>query len=200
MASYDDKALAVARVYADALIEVAAEQDAADEVREELDSLAELYASDPAFREFLTNPAIDQDERQEGQETFFRGRLLDVTVDALQVLNEKDRSALLPAVVAAYRQAHDRLRRRVEVKVVSALPLTEPQRARLAQAVERRTGRTPSFEERVDPSLIGGLVVRIGDEKTDGSVATRLHNLSEALLARASREIHSGTYVEGTNG
>lgn len=200
MASYNDKALAVARVYADALIEVAQQHGAADEVRDEMESLSALYEADPAFREFLTNPAIDEEERREGQETFFRGRLLDITVDTLQVLNVKGRSALLPAMIAAYRTAHDRLRRRVEVSVVSALPLTADQRQHLAEAVRKRTDRDPSFTERVDPSILGGLVVRIGDEKTDGSVATRLHNLSEALLSRASREIHSGTYVEGTHG
>lgn len=200
MASVNDKALAVARVYADALLELAEPEGQADEVRDELESLAALYDSDATFREFLTNPAIDEDERREGQETLFRGRLLDVTVDTLQVLNAKGRSTLLPAVAVAYRGAHDHLRRRVQVSVTSARPLTDGQRGRLAEAVKTRTGRDPSFEERVDPSLIGGLVVRIGDEKTDGSVVTRLNNLSEALLARASREIHSGTYVEGTNG
>jgi F-type H+-transporting ATPase subunit delta len=84
------------------------------------------------------------------------------------------------------------------VQVSSARPLSDAQRDSLAAAVRERTGLEPSFTETVDPSLVGGLVVQIGDEKTDGSVVTRLRNLGEALLDRASREIHSGTYVEGT--
>jgi F-type H+-transporting ATPase subunit delta len=200
MATFDDKERAVSRVYAEALLSLARKQGVADEVREELDALAALCDADAGFRDFLSNPAIDVEERRRSQETMFRGRLLDVTVDALQVLNAKGRSALLPAVVGAYRAAHDKASRRVGVKVTSARPLTDGQRGSLAEAVRRTTGFEASFEETVDPSIVGGLVVQIGDQKTDGSVATRLHNLSEALLARASREIHSGTYVEGTNG
>lgn len=198
MATFDDKAMAVARVYARALLGLADEAGHDQEVREELESLAALYDADSGFRDFLTNPAVDQGDRRRGLESMFRSRLLPVTVDALQVLNRKGRSALLPALVEAYREAHDRLRRKVEVRITSARALTDEQRRRLAEAVEIHTGRTPSFVERVDAGLVGGMVVQIGDEKTDGSVVTRLRNLSGALLDRASREIHSGTYVEGT--
>ena len=200
MATFDDKERAVSRVYAEALLSLAGKQGSAGEVREELDALAALYDADAGFRDFLSNPAIDAEERRRSQEAMLRGRLLDVTVDALQVLNAKGRSALLPAVAGAYRAAHDKASRRVGVRVTSARPLTDGQRDSLAETVRRTTGFEASFEETVDPSIVGGLVVQIGDQKTDGSVATRLHNLSEALLARASREIHSGTYVEGTNG
>lgn len=195
---FDDKEVALARVYADALLRLADEAGAADEVREEMDALGSLYAADPAFRDFLANPGIDADERRSSLEAMFRGRLSDLGVDFLQVLNRKQRSALLPAVVAGYRRAHDRLRRRVEVRVSSARPLSDDQRRRLAAAIRRRTGMEAGFDETVEPQLLGGMVVQIGDAKTDGSAATRLHNLSEALLARASREIHSGTHVEGT--
>jgi F-type H+-transporting ATPase subunit delta len=198
MASFDDRQMAVARVYARALLEVAGGAGEEDVVREELEGLEALWRADPAFRDFLVNPAVDADDRRRSLDTMFRARLSAVTVDTLQVLNRKDRSALLPAVVETYREAHDRLRRRVEVKVRSARPLSDAQRDDLAAAVRERSGREPSFVETVDPSLVGGLVVQIGDEKTDGSVVTRLRNLGEALLDRASREIHSGTYVEGT--
>lgn len=195
---FDDKVVALARIYADALLRVADGAGLADEVREEMDTLGTLQTERPAFHDFLVNRGIEEDERRDSLESMFRGRLSDVTVNFLQVLNRKERSALLPAVVAAYRDAHDRLRRRVEVRVTSARPLSDDQRGRLAAAIRRRTGMDARFDETVDASLLGGMVVQIGDAKTDGSAATRLHNLSEALLARASREIHSGTHVEGT--
>lgn len=195
---FDDKHRAVARVYAEAMLQLAAAAGTAAALRDELDSLAALARTNPAFADFLANPSIDDDERRESLERMFRGKLSDLAVDALQVLNRKGRSALLPAVAAEYRRADDERQRRVEVRVTSARPLTDDQRGRLAAAIERRTGYAASFDERVDPSLLGGLVVQIGDEKTDGSAVTRLHNLTAALLARASREIHSGTYVEGT--
>jgi F-type H+-transporting ATPase subunit delta len=195
---FDDKQRAVARVYAEAMLSLAASSGTADSLREELDGLAALARSNPAFADFLANPAIEAGERRGSLESMFRGRLSDLAVDSLLVLNRKGRSALLPALAAEYRRADDRRQRRVEALVTSARPLTDDQRRRLAAAIQARTGYAAMLDERVDPSLLGGLVVQIGDEKTDGSALTRLHNLTAALLARASREIHSGTYVEGT--
>lgn len=203
MASHDDKATALGRVYAAAILRVAREQEAAlggdavDEVRAELDGLAELYERDAGFRKLITDPVIDSGQRAESLERALRGRASDLVVDALGVMNRKGRLGLLPAVAEAYGEAHDRLRRRVAVRVTSAAPLTAEQRARLAAAVESASGRTASFRERVDPSILGGLVVQIGDRKADASVATKLHTLSAALLARASRQIQSRQIQSG---
>ena len=77
------------------------------------------------------------------------------------------------------------------------MPLTDALRARLTEALAASTSRKPSLIEHVDPSVIGGLVIEIEGRKLDASLASRLHDLSGALLARASREIHSGkAYVE----
>jgi len=198
MASYDGKATALARVYAKAILQVAREVEAAlggqtvDEVRAELEGLAELHARDAGFHKLISNPVIDAGDRAASLERALRGRVSDLVVDALGVMGRKGRLGLLPAVAEAYAEAHDRLRRRVAVRVTSAAPLTDDQRARLAAAVESASGRTASFRERVDPSILGGLVVQIGDRKADASVATKLNTLSAALLARASRQIQSG--------
>lgn len=197
MEGYDDKTMAVARPYAEALLGLAEQAGAAAEVREELTAIERLVAERPGFRDFLTTPSIDVDERRDSLERTFRGRASDLVVDTLQVMNRKGRIALVPAVAAAYRDAHDRLERRVEVRVTSAVPLEDEQRRRLAAAIESGTGLEPTLVERVDPSLIGGLVVTVGDTKIDASVASRLRKLSEALRARASRQLGSGSHVEG---
>ena len=80
----------------------------------------------------------------------------------------------------------------MEVHVRTATPLTAELREKLTALAARRTGREPYLIETVDESLIGGLVMRIGDEKFDASVATKLKVLRGALSNRASREIHSG--------
>lgn len=197
MASHDDKTLAAARPYAEALVGLAEEAGTAAEVREELTAIERLAADSADFRDFLVNPAIDTDERTQSLERMFRGRASDVVVDALQVMNRKGRIALAPAVAAVYRQLHDRFEKRVEVRVTSAVPLGDEQRRHLAEAIERSTGLTPTLDERVDPAIVGGLVVALGDVKVDASIATRLKNLSEALRERASRQLRSGSHVEG---
>jgi F-type H+-transporting ATPase subunit delta len=194
---YDDKTAAVARVYAAALLALAEEDGRADEVRDELTALEELVERSPAFHDFLVSPAIGADERSASLEKALRGRASDLVADAVLVMNRKGRALLLPALIATYAEAHDRLRRKVEVRVTSALPLSDDQRRRLAAAVEAATGLEPILVERVDPGIVGGLVVQVGDRKADASVVTRVKNLSAALLARASRQLRSGSHVEG---
>lgn len=196
-ARHDNQTLAVARPYAEALLAIAEEAGSADQVREELEAIERLAAGNPDFAEYLVNPAVDAEARKNGLERMFRGKASDLVVDTLQVMNRKGRAALAPAVAAAYRALHDRREHRVEVRVTSAVPLDDAQRRRLAAAIERGTGLTPSLVERVDASLVGGLVVALGDTKVDASLARRLENLSEALRERASRQLRSGSHVEG---
>lgn len=198
MATYDDKASALARVYAQAILQVARAEEAAlggdtvDAVLAELQGLADLYERNAGFRRLISNPVIDDKDRAASLERALRGRASDLVVDAIGVMGRKGRLGLLPVVAEEYAAAHDRLRNRVAVRVTSVAPLTEEQRSRLAAAVDRASGMTASFRERVDPSILGGLVVQIGDRKTDASVATKLNTLNAALLARASRQIQSG--------
>jgi F-type H+-transporting ATPase subunit delta len=113
------------------------------------------------------------------------------------VINRKGRLSSLRAIAEAYRVALRDLRGWMDVHVRTAVPLSEPLRQRLIQALAASTSRKPALIEHVDPSVVGGLVVEVEGRKIDASVASRLHGLSEALLARASREIHSGrAYVE----
>jgi F-type H+-transporting ATPase subunit delta len=197
MASHDDTNLAAARPYAEALVGLAEEAGVAAEAREELEAIERMAAESAAFRDYLVDPAVDAEERRASLERMFRGRLSDLVVDTLQVMNRKGRIALAPAVAAAYRQLHDRIERRVEVRVTSAVPLSEEQRRHLAAAIERSTGLEPTLDERVDAAILGGLVVALGDVKVDASIASRLKNLSEALRQRASRQLRSGSHVEG---
>lgn len=200
MAATDDRTTAVARVYADAMLALAEEGGQADELGEELAALADVYRRDPDFERFVASPLVDAEERQASLERMLRGRASDLLVDSLQVMNRKGRLGLLPAVAQTYRHTLHRRRGRIEVQVASAVDLSEAHREQLRQAIRRRTGHEPVLEVTVDPSLLGGLVVRIGDQKIDASVATQLENLSRTLLTRASREVGSGAYVEEGRG
>jgi F-type H+-transporting ATPase subunit delta len=187
-----DRRFALARVYAEALLDVADERGAAEEVAAELEELRRYAAVHPDFAAFLSSPAVDDEARRDVCERLLRGRVSDLAVDALQVVNRKGRLGLLPTIAEAYSQALDERRGRIAVGVESARPLDDDQRRRLVQAVARHTGKQARLREAVRPELIGGLVLRIGDRKIDNSVASRLAALAEALRARASAEIWSG--------
>jgi F-type H+-transporting ATPase subunit delta len=85
---------------------------------------------------------------------------------------------------------------KIEVEVASAVPLSPALREEFVRAVGARLGKRPVLVERIDPRLLGGLVVRAGDAKIDSSVATTLKRIEVDLLSRASTELHSGkSYV-----
>jgi F-type H+-transporting ATPase subunit delta len=193
MASVEDHQGGVPQVYAEALLAVAEEQGVADEVLAELDGLADLVAKDRELETFLASPLIESEVRTRTLEKLLRGRASDLLVDALQVINRKSRLALLPEIAAAYRQEHRKLRGRVQVFVTSAVPLDDAMRASLREAAARFSGKTAELFERVDPGLLGGMVVRVGDERIDSSVKTKLRELGGALLRRASLEVQSGS-------
>jgi F-type H+-transporting ATPase subunit delta len=192
MASIDEREREVGRLYAEAILHVAEEGGQAEALLEELNGLVEYLDRNPEFERFLASPLIEEGPHAQVIEDAFRGKASDLLVDSLLVVNRKGRLSALRAIAVAYRAALRDLRGWMDVHVRTAVPLTESLRARLNQVLAASTSRRPTLIEKVDPALIGGLVIEVEGRKVDASVASRLHDLGEALLARASREIHSG--------
>lgn len=199
MSSTPDKLAPVARIYAESLLALAVETGREDEVLEELDGLVAALDADPRLEEFLSSPLVNDPAKREVLERALRGRASDLVVDALQVMRRKGRLGALRGLALGYRALWMVRKGRIEVRVASAVPLTETLRAELVRAAARRTGREPVLVETVKPSLLGGLVISIGDDKFDGSVAAGVARLGESLLARASVELLSEkSYVTNT--
>lgn len=199
MAGGIERQAGVAAVWSDAVARLAAESGREDELLAELEGVVAMLDRESGLEALLASPIVDDAAKRDLLERAFRGRASDLFVDLLQVLRQKGRLDLLRALAAAYRGEWLRRRNRVEVRVVSAVPLGDAAREALRAATARKTGHEPVLVERVDPALLGGLVVRIGDDKFDGSVARELGRLEEVLLDRASRELHAGkSYFEET--
>ena len=195
-APLDPQHLAVAGVYAEALLALASAQGQEDALLEELEGLVALLDRQPDLERYLGSPLADPGQQTALLEKALRGRASDILVDTLQVMRRKGRLELVRAVAATYRAQWLRLKGRVEVAVTTAVPLTAELRSALVEAANRATGKTAQILERVDPALLGGMVVRIGDQKLDRSVATEVARLGAALMARASSELLSGkSYV-----
>jgi F-type H+-transporting ATPase subunit delta len=195
MSSVDDRALGLGRLYARSILDLAEEQGQADELLEELTGLAQYLESTPELGTFFGSPLVEDETRARTIEKVFRGRASDLLVDALQVINRKGRLGSLRVIAEAYRQELRDRRGLVDAKVRTAVPLTDALRAGLTDSLARFTGRKPTLLEKVDPSLIGGMVVEVAGTKIDTSVSSRLRDLGAALERRASEEIHRGTVV-----
>ncbi len=184
--------LAVARVYSDSMIQLAELSGEVENLLNELVDFVSLMNKDKGFRQFVESPLVDVEARTRSIEKLFRGNYSDLFVDSLQVLNRKGRLGLIGAVAQCYGHEYEERRDVVEVYIQTASPMTDPLREQIKEVAVKHTGRQAKLVETVDESLIGGLVMRIGDQKFDASIATRLRRLGQALQDRASRELLSG--------
>lgn len=190
MPKANDKQMAVAQVYCRAMHDLATSRGEADQLADELSELAAAIERDADFAAFLASPLIDEGDREQALERLFRGRASDLLVDALQVINRKGRLGLVPAIAEAYHLRHQEHLGRVDVHVTTAVELGERLRERLASVLRKHSGREPQLLERVDESLIGGIVIKLDDEKIDASVVHEIDRLRRALRERSEQEIY----------
>jgi F-type H+-transporting ATPase subunit delta len=183
----------VAKVYAEALLRVAEERGQAEDVGRELQALVtDVYNRSPDVEATLASPVVKRSAKAPVLEHAFKNNVSDLLFNFLNVLNGKDRLMLVRHVAAAYRDALDERAKRVRVSVRSAVPLTDEQTEQLKQTIGRATGLDPVIQPRVDESLLGGMVVQVGDQVFDSSVRYRIEAIRNQLLARSSYEIQAG--------
>lgn len=188
----DIKGQQIARVYAEALLKAARNQQAEGEVLEQLDSLIDdVFAASPELELFFASSSISRRRKAEVIRKLFEGRAHPLMLHFLLVLNDHDRLDLLRTMVKAYRQLCDRETRRVRVEVHSAVPLGEGYLELIAKQLREVFQLQPLVHNRVEPDLLGGLVVRIGDWVFDGSVRTHLEKLEKELLERSAYAIQT---------
>jgi F-type H+-transporting ATPase subunit delta len=189
---YDVGSQQVGRVYAEALLSAAAKQGKADAMLDQLDSLvADLFSSSPNFERFLASGAIRRHAKQQVIENTLGGKADPLFVNFLLVLNDNDRLNAIRPIWSTYRNLYDARQRRIRVKVRTAAPLTPTQEDRLKKELHDAYNLEPILDVRVDPDLLAGLVVQVGDMVFDGSVRSRLERMRNQLMVRSSHEIQS---------
>ncbi len=189
MAVIDDTAIGIADVYARSLFDLAAAGDAVDGVAGEFGDLIELIDAQPDVATFMTSEAIDVERRAETLEKLFRGQLGDLLLNTLLVINGKGRLSLIREIHTAFARLREEQQNRVDATVTTATALNDEQRQRVIDSIGQRTGKQVTLHEQVDPEILGGLVVQVGDERLDGSVASRLGRIERSLYERASQEL-----------
>jgi F-type H+-transporting ATPase subunit delta len=172
----------VAKVYADALFGVAFDRDTVDVVEEHLDYFVAVLDEHDDLRHVLVNPHVPE----EAKHHILKDGVVEERPELenfLRVLVDEGRFPLVWQIRDAYRARVDELRNRIHVYVTSAKPLKDDERGRIEQIVERQLKGNPIMHVTVDPRLMGGLIIRIGDEVLDGSVATRMRTLHRQMHA-----------------
>ena len=185
--------MALARLYAESTHRLATEQGIGQELLSELDGLLELMEENPDLELMLVSPLVDVEARRGSLERALRGRMSDLLVDALQVMNRKRRLGFLREFVEAYRLEFEEAHGLVEVEVTTPIELSEELKVKVQAAASKLVGARAALVEKVDDSLLGGILIKFGDRKVDTTLARDLSILGERLLERSSEEVMSGT-------
>ena len=174
------------RTYAESLLRAALKESekAADDVGEEMLQLRLNLLDNPEVAEFLASPALGKKGKLEFLEPILKGRASHLLRGLIWTLWKNNRLDLFRNVVGSYLQLLDERAGRVPVKVTAAVPLTDEQKQKLVATLKESLNREPVLHVHVNPDLLGGMIVQVGDTVIDTSVRSRLQSLRTLLLAR----------------
>ena len=195
-APFDIGAERVAKVYAQAIVEAANAKGCRREVLAELrDLVRNVLPKVPRARDVFASPKVTAEEKAAIIDRMAKGRVLPTTLHALHVLARHERLGILAEVVTAAERLSDALDGRRQAVFTTAVPLDAAEQSRIVAEVSRSLALTlaPTFV--VDPAVLGGLVVRIGDTVYDQSVATSLVRLGDQLKQRSIRALQNGEFT-----
>lgn len=172
----------LARRYAKALFEIALERNILGKVREELHAFAVLLEEHAPLRNFLLSSQHSRDAQKQGAEQALADRFSNVFFNFLQVLIDKRRQMLISEIVAAFEALHDRYIRKIRALAITAVPMDEKTLEQLRTALSKSLEMVMELQNRVDPEILGGLVLQVEGKVLDGSVRQQLARLHEKIL------------------
>jgi F-type H+-transporting ATPase subunit delta len=175
----------LARVYARSLFEVAREQGKLDVLREQLGQFADALAANRELVVFFFSPYFSTKEKQQAL-----GRLLDgadpVFLNFLELLIDNHRMPVIFRVRSDYERLWEEENKTLPVEITSAIALDEATTESLGRTIGERTGRKVTLAARVDPEILGGIVVRVGNSILDASIRNRLEQLRRHVAQGAA--------------
>jgi ATP synthase F1 delta subunit len=174
----------IAQVYARSLFEVAKEQGKLDEIREQLGELADVLEQDQQLQVFFFSPYFSTQEKKDGLDRAVTGAE-PILANFLKLLIEKHRMPALFRVRRVYHRLWEEENRLLPVQVTSAVQLDEGTVKQIGDRIAEQTGRRVELSATVEPDILGGIVVRVGNAVLDASIRNRLEQLRKQV-ARAA--------------
>lgn len=173
---------AAARRYAQAIFDIAMEQNALDKWLNDLRALAGTLGSPQAVAALEDPSVTEETQRKVINDLVPKDMNNPLALNLLYILVDRQRLGLLPRILETYQEMYNKAKGIVVADVVSAVPLDEAHQREVANQLSRiMGGKTVQLRIRHDPRILGGIIARIGDELIDASVATRLASLGERL-------------------
>lgn len=176
------KNLAIARRYAKALLAIGKDDGKAEHYRKELEGVTRIFCEDQQLESIINNPLYPAVSRKQILQTILQKLALSDVMNAyLLLLFDKGRFGFLKTINEFYQKLADDYKGIARATLASAIELSEDTIEKIRSALSRKTGKEIVLEVTHDPSLIGGIVTKIGDLVLDGSIRTQLLNMKESL-------------------
>lgn len=175
----------LAKRYAKALFAIGKEDGKNEAYSVTLQDVAALFTAAPDVEDALTNPLYPLDVREKAMAALIKAMGADkVTANFLNLLVKKKRATIIPEIADVFRAMVDEDKNISHGSVISAVELSPELRGKIQGTLEKLTGKTVELTASVDPSIIGGLVAKVGDLVVDGSIRTQLASLKDSIKGR----------------
>ena len=175
----------VIRGYAQALFQIARSEGALEQVEDELFRFARIMENETQLRDGVTDPSLPPERRAQMIQELLSNKATPSTVNVISFVVQQGRARELPRIIDSLVELAAEERDKAVAEVRSAVSLDDGQREKLKQAIERASGKQVELKIIVDPTVIGGLLVRVGDQVFDGTVRRRLE-MAKDQIGRAS--------------
>ncbi|MGL5716566.1 MAG: F0F1 ATP synthase subunit delta [Paraclostridium sp.] len=171
----------VASRYAEALFQVGEESNSTDKLYAELKAVVDIVKENKDFSNILKSPLISKEEKKTLITNVFGSKLNQNMINFLKILADKDRLALLANVEKDFKVLLNEKNNILEGVVITAVPMKEDEVKELQTNLSIKYNKTVVLENQIDESVLGGVLVRLGNEEIDGTVKTRLDKMKEQL-------------------
>lgn len=172
----------VARRYAEAFFSIARDNTKIDEYQLELENVVQTIAQVDNLKEYMAHLLIPTSAKKDVLKQLFAEQLSPVTLNFIMMIVDKKRETYLEVIVEEYKDMADEYRNIAKVDLIAAKEVPDEDVKFLAEKLSASTGKTVQLNMKVDPALIGGVKLRMGDQIIDGTVAKKLDMLKEQLL------------------
>lgn len=167
----------VAFPYAKSLLDFAIEKGILDEIYQDMVMFGEVCQQNRNFVLTLKNPIINHEKKKAILHSLFKDKVTPATLVMFDIITRKNREAHLPAIAAEFGELYRKQKGIIRATVITTFPLTDELREKFKKTIKEQTGKQIDLIEKVDSSLIGGFVVKIGDKQMDNSVRSKLKSL-----------------------
>jgi F-type H+-transporting ATPase subunit delta len=171
----------VARRYAKALLDFAIEKGKLEEVRADMRAIAKTCRDSRELVSFLKSPVVKVDDKVNVIERLFRGKIQNITGEFLTVVARKKRERVIPDIAHAFAELYREHHGILLAEITSAVPLTEAERTKARKFVGQLSSNV-ELKEKINPAIIGGFIIKVGDRQYDESIASRLTCLRTEFL------------------